>query len=980
MNMCSQNCSGAYNKAGSIRASIESGKIDILILTETHMKQQHLHKFNQDIGYNCSAGKEKIIHDVSSTGDYKGVTIIIKKSLPITIIDISKSEVGHHIVMKAKFRNKDIVIIAVYGESSGSDQLSLNVIRRACLVAQRKIDSSIDPIILCTGDFNFITINTDHSNANYNRKQNAEYHFNEFVRKNNLIDVHLDHSEGLPNHTFKRPNLDSWISSRLDRMYISEQHIVKPTFKTEKLLQSDHDSLHYNWNPEKFTKRMRFPDHMLTSEKLQSDLHDLVRETLILNTNDTFIQEAYHRTVPDDIFMQEHSEFIQKLDKEKKEKLAEERSITKFELNFQEKSTKYRRMKLKTFAERFDTQEQPQEIFYTLRQIGNAAAEMITDPENVINDILTRSVAEGMRFAKRSRKRSTKELEEIKEKIQKHENARIPYNDKLRQLHQRRKKLEEEREFGNKFMRIAKYNACTAKHTSYFLADSAFTSKANIDHIIDKNGTSYRDDDATKYAQTHFENFFKAAATSPQADGDTIPNFLRNIPPEKIRTIPREILDQYDNKITVEELDYVMNKNHNGSAPGLSGISYQLAKSIYIPLRPLLLKFVNETLDKDVLSPFLRNRKVIFIPKPNKPQTDIGSLRPICLLEIPYKIVSSVIAERIKDLSKYVLTYHQNAYTTNSNIANCSRTILDFRSLSCKTKSPLAIIGLDFSSAFDCISHSFCFETMRYMGFPEGLIKNIKTLINKPMISLSINGQISEPFQQADVGSGQGDPISAFLFTISITPLLLRLAYDPEIKRMEHTYRNVDGEEEKVIGEPVGFADDIHVFLDPTNPGNLHTLMNCLQEFSNISNLKLNNKKTEVLPINTPDETINAANELELKIVDSIKFVGAHTINNDDHKREIDLNFASANEKSENLMAKTEQRHVSSIGASIIYNTRVLSKYTHLLYNFHPSKEDCEYMNNRARNFVRSFDGGRFLVTKEILHPTSIWGAKPKTI
>ena len=141
--------------------------------------------------------------------------------------------------------------------------------------------------------------------------------------------------------------------------------------------------------------------------------------------------------------------------------------------------------------------------------------------------------------------------------------------------------------------------------------------------------------------------------------------------------------------------------------------------------------------------------------------------------------------------------------------------------------------------------------------------------------------------------------------------------------------------------------------------------MNCLQEFSNISNLKLNNKKTEVLPINTPDETINAAAELDLKIVDSIKFVGAHTINNDDHKRELDLNFASANEKSENLMAKTEQRHVSSIGASIIYNTRVLSKYTHLLYNFHPSKEECEYMNNRARNFVRSFDGGRFLVTKE---------------
>ena len=127
---------------------------------------------------------------------------------------------GHHIIVKAKFRNKHIVIMAIYGESSGCDRLSLQVINRACAVAQRKIDSAEEPIILCTGDFNFITSHTDHSNPNYNRKTNTEYHFNEFIRRNKLIDVHLDHSEGLPSHTFKRPNLDSWITSRLDRMYI----------------------------------------------------------------------------------------------------------------------------------------------------------------------------------------------------------------------------------------------------------------------------------------------------------------------------------------------------------------------------------------------------------------------------------------------------------------------------------------------------------------------------------------------------------------------------------------------------------------------------------------------------------------------------------------------------------------------------------------------------------------------------------------
>ena len=118
MNMCSQNCSGAYNKASRIRATMEAGKIDILILTETHMKEQHILKFNKEIGYNCSAGKDRVIHDFSNTGDYKGVSIIIKKNLPLIITDISKSGAGHHIIVKAKFRNKHIVIMAIYGESS----------------------------------------------------------------------------------------------------------------------------------------------------------------------------------------------------------------------------------------------------------------------------------------------------------------------------------------------------------------------------------------------------------------------------------------------------------------------------------------------------------------------------------------------------------------------------------------------------------------------------------------------------------------------------------------------------------------------------------------------------------------------------------------------------------------------------------------------------------------------------------------------
>ena len=119
------------------------------------------------------------------------------------------------------------------------------------------------------------------------------------------------------------------------------------------------------------------------------------------------------------------------------------------------------------------------------------------------------------------------------------------------------------------------------------------------------------------------------------------------------------------------------------------------------------------------------------------------------------------------------------------------------------------------------------------------------------------------------------------------------------------------------------------------------------------------------MDINVPPETLSLAQHLELAIVDSIKFVGAHTISADDPEREYTLNFAKATEQSEQLMSKMEHRYISSIGASIIYNSKILSKFTHLLYNFHPSEEDCNMMNKRAMDFVRSFDKGRYLVKKK---------------
>ena len=233
MNVSVQNVCGARTKAGAIRREMESGNTDILVLIETHLKTKHISLFNKHIGFDKH--QDKVIHDVSAGNDYKGVSVVVGKNVPFTINEILKSNQGQHIIIKGKHKIKPVVLTCIYGNPTTSDTQSLQVLRRAIYASQKLIDSEIDPIILFLGDFNFVTANYDHSNNDYQRKPNTEIFFNNFLRRNSLVDMHLTLSNGLPTHTFIRPNNNQWVSSRLDRIYLSEQHMIKPKLRTDKL-------------------------------------------------------------------------------------------------------------------------------------------------------------------------------------------------------------------------------------------------------------------------------------------------------------------------------------------------------------------------------------------------------------------------------------------------------------------------------------------------------------------------------------------------------------------------------------------------------------------------------------------------------------------------------------------------------------------------------------------------------------------------
>ena len=102
-----------------------------------------------------------------------------------------------------------------------------------------------------------------------------------------------------------------------------------------------------------------------------------------------------------------------------------------------------------------------------------------------------------------------------------------------------------------------------------------------------------------------------------------------------------------DRDISLDELDKVVDDCKKKSAPGPDGWSYKCLKFIWKLIRIPLLRGFDKMKEIGYLTYNFKTCNVKLIPKKGDFRS-ISNWRPICLLSVFYKIVSTVIANRLK--------------------------------------------------------------------------------------------------------------------------------------------------------------------------------------------------------------------------------------------------------------------------------------------------------------------------------------------
>lgn len=457
----------------------------------------------------------------------------------------------------------------------------------------------------------------------------------------------------------------------------------------------------------------------------------------------------------------------------------------------------------------------------------------------------------------------------------------------------------------------------------------------------------------------------------------------------KSRMLTDEDKDSIEGYITLREMDVAVRQLNRKSSGGVDGFTQTFILKFWPWLRIILHNYFTFCIDKGNLSPILRVARCKLLEKKGDP-AQFKNWRNISILSVFYKLYSKCLANRLNRFISKITGREQKAYKSSSICQELVYNLLELMNDAKNSNTPTCVISIDFSSAFDFLSHNYIEDVLSFLNFGPFFRK---------LIAIDLKGRQGCVYNDdnklvgaynVEVGTIQGGLTSPLLFIIGLVPLMLRLQHDRRIKRFHkyfsngpsnnirkerpYTYSDLDvinlegwdNNNLEYINELngiEGYADDL-TFITFYDLWNIKYILKTVNQFQRLSGLLINLEKTSVTPINSEcHNMILDIERLGLTISHDFKILGFYV---DRNLELLDKNWDKVIEKIGKQVNFWTRLKLSIKGRIRIAKTYLLSQLSHIGMILTPPPPVLSHIQRTIYTFISGRERAKFNLIAQV--------------
>ena len=204
-------------------------------------------------------------------------------------------------------------------------------------------------------------------------------------------------------------------------------------------------------------------------------------------------------------------------------------------------------------------------------------------------------------------------------------------------------------------------------------------------------------------------NFYKKLYSCVEIEEEKMFQLLDSVD----KHIEKDDYDICDASITYEEIAKAIGQMSKNKSPGSDGLTVEFYCCFYNELRDVLYKLFNTIENEGTMAKSMKCGVISLVYKKKGDRKSLKNYRPISLLQVDYKIIARIMANRFKVVLPKIISEDQTCCIIGRDISNNIANVRDIIDLIENDNLEGYILKMDQEKAFDRVSHRYIFEVLK---------------------------------------------------------------------------------------------------------------------------------------------------------------------------------------------------------------------------------------------------------------------------